>query len=103
MGERALNAVEKLPAAGDNFRGRYGGSEVVLGFLCTAVKPGAEFQIFLLPLQTACCEPSAHNVLWIVEKLGECAEALQISKLERAGSEEQSRYHPSCEEAWSMF
>lgn len=48
-GKRPLNVVEKLPAVGNSVRG------TCLGYSCTVVRPGAEIQLLLLPLQAAHC------------------------------------------------
>lgn len=70
-GERALNASEKLPAVGQSVRGRCSSSGVLPGCLYTAARPGPEFQVLMLPLQTSHCNASACSVLWLVVKLGD--------------------------------
>lgn len=54
----------------------------VLGCLCAAARPEMEFQVLLLPLLSACCKPSAHDVLQLMEKLGRrvSASALRLCK-----------------------
>lgn len=78
--KRALNAVEKLPAVGNNVSGKCSSSGEVLGCPCTVVRPGAEFQLLLLPLQTAHCKPSACDVLCLMEELGVYPSALRLHK-----------------------
>lgn len=52
-GKRALNVVEKLAAVGNSVSGKCSNSGAVF---CTVVRPGAELQLLLLPLQIAHCK-----------------------------------------------